>query len=207
MSIVKLNNQCVKNATAFGSISSLGSMTFIKKLTASSSATLSFVDGSSGVVLDNSFKEYLFTFNNIHPATNMADFSFNMSTDGGSNYNVTKTSTYFKAQHQGSTGNHGSLDYFTSGDLAQSTNFQRLTEALSNGDTASMSGTLTIYNPSDTTFVKHYMYEAADFGNDNFIINEFVAGYGNTTSAVDAIQFKFDTGNIDAGDICLYGIA
>ena len=69
MSIIKLNNQGVKNATAFGSISSLGSMTFIKKLTASSSATLSFVDGTSSVVLDNTYKEYVFTFNNIHPAT------------------------------------------------------------------------------------------------------------------------------------------
>jgi hypothetical protein len=129
-----------------------------------------------------------------------------MSTDSGSNYNVTKTSAYFKAQHQGSSGNYGNLGYFAAGDLAQGTGFQRLTEALSNGDTASMSGTLTIYNPSDTTFVKHYMYEAADFGNDNFIINEFVAGYGNTTSAVNSIQFKFDTGNIDAGKIKLYGI-
>ena len=68
MSIVKLNNKAVSNATAFGSISSLGSMTFIKKLTASSSGTLSFVDGASGVVLDNTYKEYVFTFKNIHPA-------------------------------------------------------------------------------------------------------------------------------------------
>ena len=207
MSIVKLNNQGVKNATAFGSITGLGSMIFIKKLTASSSATLSFVDGSNGVVLDDTYKEYVFTFNNIHVATNMADFSFNMSTDSGSNYNVAKTSTYFKAQHQGSTGNYGSLDYFTSGDLAQGTGFQRLTEALYNGDTASMSGYLHLFNPSSDTFVKHFIYVDSEFGNDNFAINSFVAGYGNTVSAVNSIQFKFDTGNIDAGDICLYGIA
>ncbi len=84
MSIIKLNNQGVKNATAFGSISSLGSMVFIKKLTASSSATLSFVDGSDGVVLDDTYKEYLFTFNNIHPETNKALLSFNFSTVSGS---------------------------------------------------------------------------------------------------------------------------
>ena len=91
MSIVKLNNQGVKNATAFGSITGLGSMIFIKKLTASSSATLSFVDGSNGVVLDDTYKEYLFTFNNIHPATNQQFLTFNMSVDTGSNYNVVKT--------------------------------------------------------------------------------------------------------------------
>ena len=69
MSIIKLNNNGVKNATAFGSITGLGSMTFIKKLTASSSATLSFVDGASSVVLDNTYKEYVFTFKDIHPAS------------------------------------------------------------------------------------------------------------------------------------------
>ena len=207
MSIVKLNNQGVKNATAFGSITGLGSMIFIKKLTASSSATLSFVDGSNGVVLDDTYKEYVFTFNNIHVATNMADFSFNMSTDSGSNYNVAKTTTYFKAQHQGSTGNHGSLDYITGFDLAQGTGFQRLTEALSNGDTASMSGYLHLFNPSSDIFVKHFIYVDNEFGNDNFAVNSFVAGYGNTQSSVNSIQFKFDSGNIDAGDICLYGIA
>ena len=98
MSIVKLNNKAVSNATAFGSITSLGSMTFIKKLTASASATLSFVDGASSVILDNTYKEYVFTFNNIHPST-QAGFSFNGSIDSGSNYNVTKTSTIFKAYH------------------------------------------------------------------------------------------------------------
>ena len=198
------NATTIADAGAFSV--SLGSLVHIKTLTASSSGTLSFVHGTDGVVLDSTYPIYKFEFINIHPATNMADFSFNMSTDSGSNYNVTKTSAYFKAQHQGSSGNYGNLGYFAAGDLAQGTGFQRLTEALSNGDTASMSGTLTIYNPSDTTFVKHYMYEAADFGNDNFIINEFVAGYGNTTSAVNSIQFKFDTGNIDAGKIKLYGI-
>src|SRR5210317_361866 len=99
MSIVKLNNQAIKNATAFGSISSLGSMVFIKKLTASSSATLSFVDGSDGVVLDNTYKEYYITFNNIHPQTDSVDLSFNMSKDCCSNYNFTKTSSFFLALH------------------------------------------------------------------------------------------------------------
>ena len=101
MSIVKLNNRGVRSATAFGSITGLGSMVFIKKQTASSSATISFVDGTSDVVLDNTYKEYLFTFNIIHPATDNASFSVNFSTDGGSNYNVTKTTNYFRAMHSG----------------------------------------------------------------------------------------------------------
>ena len=171
MAINLANNNSLANITALPSSISGGAMTLLATQTASGSANLSFTSG-----IDDTYDSYVFKFINIHPATNMADFSFNMSTDGGSNYNVAKTSTYFKAQHQGSTGNYANLGYFAAGDLAQGTGFQRLTEALYNGDTASMSGTLTIYNPSDTTFVKHFMYEAADFGNDNFIINEFVAG-------------------------------
>ena len=204
MSIVTYNNRSIANISAIPGAAK--SLTHIKTLTASSSATLSFVNGSSDVVLDSTYPIYIFKFFNIHPATDQADFSFNFSVDTGSNYNVTKTSTFFKAQHQGSSGNYGSLDYFANGDLAQSTGFQRLTEALDNGNTSSMSGSLTIFNPSSTTFVKHYLYEDSEFGNDDFAVNSFVGGYGNTTSAVDAIQFKMASGNMDAGTIKLYGL-
>ena len=125
MSIVKLNNRGVRSATIFGSISALGEMRFIKKLTASSSATLSFVDGTSDVVLDNTYKEYLFTFNNIHPATDNVAFQFNLSVDSGSNYNVTKTSTSFIAYHDENYGDT-SLQYETSHVLSQSTSAERL---------------------------------------------------------------------------------
>ena len=206
MSIVKLNNQGVKDATAFGSISSLGSMTFIKKLTASSSATLSFVDGASGVTLDNSYKEYLFTFNNIHPATDNTNFTFNLSADGGSNYNVTKTTTFFNAYHKEDDSDAG-ITYDTSRDLAQSTSFQPLSHGAGNDNDQNLGGTLYLFNPSSTTFVKHFMAtinlnEFRDYCNTGF-----TAGYGNTTSAVNAVQFKYASGNIDSGDICLYGIA
>jgi len=204
MSIVTYNNRSIANISAIPGAAK--SLTHIKTLTASSSATLSFVNGSSDVVLDSTYPIYIFKFFNIHPATDQADFSFNFSVDTGSNYNVTKTSTFFKAQHQGSSGNYGSLDYFANGDLAQSTNFQELTEALDNGNTSSVSGSLTIFNPSSTTFVKHYLYEDSEFGNDDFAVNSFVGGYGNTTSAVDAIQFKMASGNMDAGTIKLYGL-
>ena len=181
------------------------SMKFIKKLTASSSATLSFVDGTSDVVLDDTYKEYLFTFNNIHPATDSAEFQFNLSVDSGSNYNVTKTSTYFYAYHY-EDGSSTSLTYNTSGDLAQSTAFQDIAVNVGSDNDQCTSGYLHLFNPSSTTFVKHWISKMNNAHSGDLMINPHTAGYGNTTSAVDAIQFKMDSGNIDAGDICLYGI-
>ena len=206
MSIVKLNNQGVKNATAFGSITGLGSMTFIKKLTASSSSTLSFVDGASGVVLDDTYKEYVFTFKDIHPATNDVQFEFNLSVDSGSNYNVTKTSTFFFAYHN-EADNQAGLLYSTDHDLAQGTGFQRLLGGIGNDNDQTAVGTLHLFNPSSTTFVKHFIAHTSEYNANDYNNNTFVAGYGNTTSAVDAVQFKMSSGNIDSGDICLYGIA
>jgi len=205
MSIVKLNNQGVKNATAFGSITGLGSMIFIKKLTASSSATLSFVDGSNGVVLDDTYKEYVFTFKNIHPATDNVNFQFNMSTDGGSNYNVTKTTTVFIAEHK--ENNNTSFEYRTATDLAQSTSDQQLAYQIGNDNDQCFSGELKIFNPSSDTFVKHFISTGNNYTYNDASINLFVAGYGNTQSVINAVKFQMSTGNIDAGDICLYGIA
>ncbi len=206
MALIKLNNKAVSNATVIGSISSLGSMTFIKKLTASSSATLSFVDGTDGVVLDDTYKEYLFTFNNIHPANDFVNFQFNMSTDSGSNYNVTKTTTFFASYHNEADNSSG-LSYQTSFDLAQSTAFQPLSLTIGNDNDQSFSGSLTIFNPASTTFVKHFISTGNEYNSNDFCQTSFSAGYGNTTSAVDAIRFQINSGNIDAGDICLYGIA
>ncbi len=207
MALIKLNNKAVSNATAFGSISSLGSMVFIKKLTASSSATLSFVNGTDGVVLDDTYKEYVFTFNNIHAQTNSVQFLFNGSTDGGSNYNVTKTTTNFSTLHR-ENDSFAFLGYQTSADLAQSTSFQRLNgnEVGADND-QSLSGTLQLFNPSSTTFVKHFISDCQFSEQSDHSERAFVAGYMNTTSVINAVQFKMSSGNIDAGDICLYGIA
>ena len=203
MSIVKLSNNGVKNATSFGSASS-GSMAFIKKLTASSSATLSFVDGASDVVLDNTYKEYLFTFNNIHPATNGVQFLFQGSTNTGSAYGVTATTTYFDATHnEGDSA--ANLGYDTD-DQAQSTDFQILEDSVGNDNDQSCAGYLHIFNPSSTTFVKHFISRNNRSFSGNYTSENHVAGYFNTTSAIDAVQFKMSSGNIDAGDICLYGI-
>jgi len=206
MSIVKLNNRGVRSASTFGSISALGEMRFIKKQTASSSATISFVDGTSDVVLDDTYKEYLFTYNNIHPETDDVTFSFNMSVDSGSNYNVAKTTTYFYSYHGENTADGTGLTYYTTGDLAQGTGSQPLSYSLGADNDQSLSGYLHLFNPSSTTFVKHFTATNNVSHKSNFSQNRYVAGYGNTTSAVDAIQFSMSSGDIDAGDICLYGI-
>jgi hypothetical protein len=137
------------SANGFSTIDST-SMVLIKTLTASSSATLSFVDGSSDVVLDNTYPVYMFKFINIHPASNDYDFKFNLSADTGSNYNVTKTDTAFRAYHK-EDDSAASLDYQTSLDLAQSTNFAFLSSGQGNGDDESLSGELFLFNPSSTT--------------------------------------------------------
>ena len=181
-----------------------GAMTFIKKLTASSSATLSFVNGSSDVVLDNTYKEYMFIFNSIHPQNSVFGFGFNGSIDSGSNYNVTKTTTWFSAYHN-ENGTSGTLEYSTSADLAQSTDFQRLTGTVSNDNDQAFSGYLHLFNPSDTTFVKHFISNV-NYAYSGGGESVRVAGYFNTTSAINAVQFKMNTGNIDSGDILLYGV-
>ena len=205
MSIVTLNDRGVRSVTAFGSIHT-GSMVFIKKLTASSSSTLSFVNGSSDVVLDSTYKEYLFTFKNIHPANNSPEFQFQTSTNGGSSYGVTLTSTHFRTVHR-EDDSYTELGYNSSYDLAQSTSFQQLCRDISNNNDISLNGTLNLFNPSSTTFVKHFIATTLSVDTDPASENEYVSGYFNTTSVINAIQFKFDSGNIDAGDICLYGIA
>ena len=203
MALVKLNNRGVRSATAFGSITGLGSMVFIKKLTASSSATLSFVDGTSDVVLDDTYKEYLFTFKNIHPATDDQPLTFQANAAGGSGYDETMTTTYFRAYHLESGGSPA-VGYDGNRDLAQSTSFQQVISDIGNENDECGSGYLHLFNPSSTTFVKHFICESTTTTTSAVV--QYIAGYFNTTSAIDEIQFKMASGNIDAGDICLYGI-
>jgi hypothetical protein len=183
-------------------------MVFIKKLTASSSSTLSFVDGSSDVVLDSTYKEYVFTFKDIHPSNDGDTFSFQGNAAGGSGFNETITSSSFRA-YQNEAGDDTALAYYGTGnfDLAQSTNFQILGGGGVGSDADQcLAGTLHLFNPSSTTFVKHFISRVNIISNSNYQLDGFQGGYFNTTSAIDEIQFKFTSGNIDAGDICLYGI-
>jgi len=163
---------------------------------------LSFVHGTDGVVLDSTYPIYKFEFINMHPASS-TEFQFQTSTNSGSSYGVTLTSTYFYAYHT-EADNASGLTYFAGGDLAQSTSFQRLSRVHNDNDT-SCSGSLTLFNPSSTTYVKHYM---SNFNEENqtYSQNPYTAGYFNTTSAINAVQFKMASGNIDAGKIKLYGI-
>tara|TARA_Y100000114_G_scaffold148414_1_gene161360 strand:+ start:965 stop:1579 length:615 start_codon:yes stop_codon:yes gene_type:complete len=200
----------ISNGTTFfdaGALSSGigGSMVLIKKLTASSSATLSFVDGSSGVVLDNTYKEYVFICKNIEPSnTGGPDFTFNMSIDTGSNYNVAKTTTQFNARHSESgTSNFG---YVNNNDLGQGTGFQIIADGVGGAGDECADGILHLFNPSSTTFIKHFTSTFVNYRVNDNAYHVFSAGYANTTSAVDAVQFKFSANNIDAGTICLYGI-
>jgi hypothetical protein len=205
MALVKYNNNSISAVTSTGIPS--GALTHIKTLTASSSSTLSFVDGTDGVVFDSTYPIYKFVFTSIHPSGSNPAFQFNMSTDGGSNYNVTKTSSFMVIYHYDPT-DAITLGVDTGFDLAQSTAFQSINPKIGGGADESGSGTLTIFNPSSTTFVKHFMSSGATHSYSSFSAsyrNE-VCGYGNTTSAVDAIRFQMDSGNMDAGTIKLYGI-
>jgi hypothetical protein len=207
MAIVKLNDRGVRNVSTFGSVAG-GSMVFIKKLTASSSDVLSFVDGTSDVVLDDTYKEYVFTFNNIHPSATSGNplLSFQGNAAGGSGYNETMTTTHFRAGHT-EAGTDQFVSYNTGGDQAQATGFQQLVDGDTGGDNdQSVSGYLHLFNPSSTTFVKHFISKTHTSTADDSARTTYNAGYFNTTSAVDEIQFKMSTGDIDAGDICLYGI-
>jgi len=177
----------------------------IKNIDASSSGTVSFVNGASSVVLDGTYKTYLFKFINIHPETDQKKFEFNVSIDGGSNYNVAKTSTFLHAYH-GEDGSQAALGYETAGDLSQGTGFQSLGQQVGNANDECISGELYLFSPSSTTFVKHFLANTNRASGNAVSVNSYIGGYANTTSAVNAVQFKFDSGNIDAGRIALYGI-
>ena len=209
-----------------------GSLVLISEQTASSSATVSFTSGidstykeyifkfinihpastayfqfnlSSDVVLDSTYPIYVFKFINMHPATDDQSFSFQGSTNTGSSYGVTITSSSFRTYNQENDGGNG-FGYLTDYDLAQSTNFQRLGQTVGNANDESFSGELFLFNPSSTTFVKHFIARNVHAGYADYVGDGFTAGYFNTTSAIDAMQFKFASGNTDSGTIKLYGI-
>ena len=195
------NSGLVKAVEAGG-----GAWTEIKTLTSDGSdATLSFVNGASDVVLDSTYPVYCFKFIDIHPETDNVNLTFNMSIDTGSNYNVTKTTTAFFGN--GAESDSGQqLAYSAGGDLAQSTAFQNLTDTVGNDADASCAGTLYLFNPSSTTFIKHFLSRVNIMWSANGPIDWFTDGYANTTSAVDAVQFKMSSGEIQDGKIKLFGI-
>ena len=195
------------NASANGfSTINPGAMTLIKTITASSSSTVQFLDGSSSVVLDNTYPVYLFKIINMHPSVDNHIFEFQGNASGGSGFNETITSATFRTYHT-EGGGTSTLEYVVNDDLAQSTDHQHLANGVGNsGGSRSLSGELYLFNPSSTTFVKHFIsrfqfYEASDAS-----ANFYAAGYFNTSSAIDEIQFRMASGNIDDGTFKLYGI-
>jgi hypothetical protein len=205
MALVKYNNNSLSAITATAGMPA-GAMTLIKEQTASSSGTIDFVNGASDVVISSAYPIYLFKFINVHPQTDDTDLTFNFSIDTGSNYNVTKTTTYVWTYHY-ENDSAAEQVYETGSDLAQATGFQKLGRRMGNANDESQSGELWLFNPSSTTFVKHFMATAIGHYEDiDGTQRADVAGYVNSTSAVDAAQFKMSSGNIDTGTFKLYGI-
>jgi len=178
----------------------LGGLVLLSEQTASSSANVQFTSG-----IDSTYPIYKFEWINAHPGTNDVEYHVNFSSDGGSNYNVTKTSTAFDAEHN-ENDSYADLSYNTAMDLAQSTGEQQIGRACSSNADSSENGFLFLFNPSSTTFVKHYICTNSENHVAPREANFFIAGYCNTTSAVNAVRFKFSSGNIDSGTFKLYGI-
>ena len=200
MALKFANNNSLSAITSTPSGVGGGALNLISTQTASSSSTISFTSG-----IDSTYKEYIFYLVDIHPATDDANFLFNMSIDSGSNYNVTKTSSFFRLYHQEDDSQSG-VSYYTGGDRAQSTGTQLLSYGCGNDNDQCTTGFLHLFNPSSTTFVKHFIGRTNTYESTNNSWGGFLAGYGNTTSAINALQFSMSSGNIDSGQILLFGL-
>ena len=198
MALKAANDKSMSNITALPSGVSAQSMILLATETASSSATISFTSS-----IDSTYKEYIIKFYDVHPATDNVTFQVNFR-DGGSSYDATKTSSAFYA-HQGESEDTG-FGYGGSQDLAQATGVQPLLGSLGNGNDECASGELILYDPSSTTYVKHYMVKTQYYHQGNYSQIYYVAGYCNVTAAIDGVQFSMSSGNIDAGIFKLYGI-
>jgi len=177
-----------------------GSLNLISTQTASSSSTIDFTSG-----IDSTYKEYIFKFIDIHPSTNGALFNVNFR-DGGSSFDATKTTTQFRAYHNES-GSDTSLAYEAGRDSAQSTGVQTIGADSGNDNDQCTAGTLHLFDPSNTTFVKHFLARFSVAHQSDYIIDVFTAGYCNVTAAIDGVQFSMSSGNIDSGTIKLYGVS
>jgi len=201
MAIRTAVNRALTEITALPTAAALvnGNLTLLTTATASSSATLDFTSS-----IDSTYDSYLFKFIDIHPATDETQFKVNFR-DGSSAYDATKTTTNFNAYHNEADGTT-ILGYNGSWDLAQSTDAQPLTTNTGNDNDQSVSGELTLYNPSSTTFVKHFIANVNTSSGDDYTVNLYTAGYCNVTAAIDGVQFKMNSGNIDSGTIKMYGV-
>ena len=199
MALVKYNNNSLSSVTSAAGFPA-GAMTLISTTTASSDSTISITSG-----IDSTYPIYVFKFINIHPATDDVHFQFQADTGTNTNYNQAITTTTFNAIHFESDSS-ASMQYSTNLDQAQGTAFQILSTGIGNDNDQDVCGELKIFNPSSSTFVKHFIYNGHNNEYRNASYNQFVAGYFNTTTAITRFQFKMGSGNMDAGTIKLYGI-
>ena len=200
MALLFAKNNSLSAVTALPTSISGGALNLLSTQTASSSSTIEFTSG-----IDSTYKEYVFKCINVHPATNNVEFQVNFR-DGSSAYDATKTTTTFRA-FQNESGDTTALDYDTATDLAQSTSFQAIGNAVGNGNDESYSGELRLFDPSSTTFIKHFISTGNLYHPSDFSVNEYTAGYCNVTAAIDGVQFKMTAGTIEAGTIKMYGVA
>ena len=199
MAIKVANNNSLSAITALPAAVSGGAMTLLETQTASDTATISFTSN-----IDSTYKEYVFKFYDIHPETNNVDFQFN-GRDGSTAYDATKTTTFFRAHHP-EDDSSATLIYSTGNDLAQGTGFQNINDNVGNGNDECVSGELHLYDPSNTTFVKHFYSRCNSYDYNDASLDFYMAGYFNVTSAIDGIQFKMSSGNCN-GVLKLYGIS
>ena len=198
MALVKYNNNSLSSVTSAAGFPA-GAMTLISTTTASSDSTISITSG-----IDSTYPIYVFKFISVHPSADNVHFRVNFR-DGGSSYDATKTTTYFRAYHD-EAGSATSLAYSGGNDLAQGTGVQNLTEGQGNGNDESFSGEMFFFNPSSTTFVKHFISRLQSYNQADISYESYVAGYCNVTAAIDGVQFTMTSGDIDSGTIKLYGI-
>jgi hypothetical protein len=194
-----LTNNSIANVTAYNVAIATGNMVLLSTQTASNSASISFTTG-----INSTYKEYQFWFVDIHPRTEDTSFRFQASTDGGSNYNTTLTSSCFISFNQ-ETGSPSAVQYQGTEDLAQSTSFQSLIGGIGAGADENSCGSMSLFNPASTTYVKNFISGVQGYNGSDYSREDFVAGYFNTTSAINAVQFKMNSGNMD-GTILMYGI-
>ena len=204
MALKFANNNSLSAITSTPSGVGGGALNLISTQTASSSSTISFTSG-----IDSTYKEYIVKFFDVHPATdnNTSTNYFEVNfRDGSTDYDATKTTTIFRAYHFEDASTQA-LSYETDHDLAQSTGFQRIAQGMGNDNDQCVAGILHLFDPSSTTFVKHFICETNNIHADDASYQWNVAGYCNTTTAIDGIQFKMTTGNIDSGTFKLYGVS
>ena len=200
MALLFAKNNSLSAVTALPSaISGGGALNLITTQTASSSSTIDFTSG-----IDSTYKEYIFKFFNIHPSADQVRFNVNFR-DGSTAYDATKTTTWFQAEHL-EDGSSGVLEYQSGNDLAQSTGVQIISGNVGNANDECISGTLHLFDPSSTTFVKHFISRNIGPTHNSACNDVFCAGYCNVTAAIDGVQFSFASGNIDSGTIKMYGV-